>query len=147
MSNDMTRVLLTKRFSAQPQHLKTIRSEISNTLSAHGFNQDFQSDMVLAVDEACQNIIRHAYQFDDHGIIDLSLMLDHNELCIELIDFATTVDPDCCKPKECKDELTPGGLGTLIMNKVMDSVAYECPPPNGAGNKLVMRRKVEHSER
>ncbi|NVJ50775.1 MAG: ATP-binding protein [Gammaproteobacteria bacterium] len=138
----MTQVLLAKRFQAQPKHLKCIRDTISETLKQQGFEQNLLDDTVLAVDEACQNIIRHAYSFDQQGIIDLILLLNNNELSAELVDYAKAVDPRCCEPKGCSRPLTPGGLGTLIMNQVMDSVAYECPPPLGVGNKLIMRRRL-----
>ncbi len=133
--------LLKERFKAQPANLKHIRESLCTLLKNKGFNEDYSSDVVLAVDEACQNIIRHAYNFDEQGVIDLAVYLANNELSIELIDFATPVDPKCCNPKPQKD-LVPGGLGTLFMNKLMDSVAYECPPPEGVGNKLVMTKSI-----
>ncbi len=137
--------LLKERFKAQPENLKNIRDSLCTLLKNKGFNKDYSSDVVLAVDEACQNIIRHAYQFDEEGVIDLAVYLANNELSIELIDFASPVDPKCCDPKPRKN-LSPGGLGTIFMNQLMDSVAYECPPPKGVGNKLVMTKSINSKD-
>ncbi|WP_144394959.1 ATP-binding protein [Pleionea sediminis] len=131
--------IIEQRFNAQPKNLKAIRDTLYNSMKTKGFSEECTSDVVLAVDEACQNIIRHAYQFDDSGIIDLGVYLSNNTISVELIDFADPVDPACCVPKAQK-ELKPGGLGTMFMNKLMDSVEYECPPPKGTGNKLVMKK-------
>jgi sigma-B regulation protein RsbU (phosphoserine phosphatase) len=138
---NLTAALLNERFKAHPANLKRIREMLCTLLKNKGFSDNFSSDVVLAVDEACQNIIRHAYQFDEQGIIDLTVRLANNELTIELIDYASPVDPECCHPKP-RRVLKPGGLGTLFMNKLMDSVAYECPPPQGVGNKLVMTKSI-----
>jgi sigma-B regulation protein RsbU (phosphoserine phosphatase) len=133
--------IFSERFQAQPANLKKVRDSLCNALKNKGLSDEYTAEVVLAVDEACQNIIRHAYRFDEQGIIDLAVRLANNELVIELIDYAAPVDPRCCQPKPRK-ELKPGGLGTLFMNQLMDSVGYECPPPNGVGNKLVMTKLI-----
>ncbi len=137
--------ILHKQFEAQPRNLKQVREELCNLLKKKGFSESSCNDIVLAVDEACQNIIRHAYGFDEHGLIDLGVYLANNVISIELVDFAPTVAPDCCEPKPC-DELKPGGLGTLFMSKLMDTVEFECPPPAGVGNKLVMKRHFHQTD-
>lgn len=136
--------IIHQRFLAQPKNLKSIRDKLYSSMKDKGFEDDFVSEVVLAVDEACQNIIRHAYRFDEHGEIDLGVYLANNVISVELLDFAEPVDPDCCCPKP-QSKLKPGGLGTLFMNKLMDSVAYECPPPEGVGNKLVMTKGNQSS--
>jgi sigma-B regulation protein RsbU (phosphoserine phosphatase) len=112
-------------------------------VAAHtlGFTGDQTGDVVLAVDEACQNIIRHAYGGDESGEIEVSVRREHGELVIDLRDFADPVDPDCVNRQRDLDEVRPGGLGTHFMRSVMDEVAFvECSETRG--NLLRMRKRL-----
>nr|WP_256489240.1 ATP-binding protein [Pleionea sp. CnH1-48] len=130
--------LLTLQFEAYPHNLKEVRGLVCQHLKAADFGREVADEVVLAVDEACQNIIRHAYQSEQGGLIDLALYLTNNTLSVELVDYAQPCNPDCCVPKP-REPLQPGGLGLHFMNELMDSVSYE-KPPAGAGNRLVMTK-------
>ena len=97
-------------------------------------------DVVLAIDEACQNVIRHAYCDDDVGDIEISIRLEDGALIVDLRDFADPVDPDCVKGERDLEEVRPGGLGTHFMRSVMDDVEFiECTE---SGNWLRMRKHL-----
>ncbi|NVJ58784.1 MAG: ATP-binding protein [Gammaproteobacteria bacterium] len=127
-------------FTAKASELKVIRAAVKEFLQSASIAEDEISDIILATDEACQNIIRHAYKESDDGTIDINVQVSNNEIVVILFDYAEPVDPNCCEPKQC-NTLSPGGLGNLFINKVMDSTGYQCPPL-GVGNKLVMKKMI-----
>ena len=128
-----------QRFPARPEHLADIRAAVTVRLRGYGCCPDTLHDVVLAVDEACQNIIRHAYAGCD-GEIVLQLGRRAEHLVVRLIDFAPPVDTARIGPRPL-DELRPGGLGTHLMREVMDAVTF-LDPPAGAGNLLEMTKRI-----
>ncbi|MBC7950908.1 MAG: SpoIIE family protein phosphatase [Rhodospirillaceae bacterium] len=126
-------------FPARPGRLCDIRRAVTDTANRLGCPQPVVHDIVLAVDEACQNIIRHAYQGGD-GDIKVQVSRDDHRLVVRLIDFAPPVDVTKICPRPL-DELRPGGLGTHFMREIMDEVAF-LPPPDGAGNMLQMIKRI-----
>ena len=98
-------------------------------------------DIVLATDEACQNIIRHAYggETDDH--IDLEIFFQNRRLSIYLQDTAEPVDLHAINPRNL-DDLKPGGLGTNFINRIMDEVVYS-HRKNATGNQVYMAKKLD----
>ncbi len=139
MTNFQENVYSTQ-IEAKAKYLKTLRARVCNTLSAIGCDKETASDVIIAVDEACQNVIRHAYGECKTGVIDLSIYKDKETLIIELVDYADPIDKQGCQPK-CREELRPGGLGLHFMHQLMDSVSFE-DPPTGAGNCLIMKKRL-----
>ncbi|WP_457551929.1 ATP-binding protein [Desulfobacula sp.] len=78
---------------------------------------------MLAVDEACSNIIKHSYKKDYDRKIDLSVKLETNLLTISIIDHGISFDKNSIKERNI-DKIKPGGLGLYIINQVMDKVEY-----------------------
>jgi anti-sigma regulatory factor (Ser/Thr protein kinase) len=129
-----------RRYPARPERLADIRAAVAEAARALGVDALLAQDVVLAVDEACQNIIRHAYQGGDGDIV-LQLGREAGRLIVRLIDFAPPVDVTKVCPRPL-DDLRPGGLGTHFMRTLMDDVAF-LPPPAGAGNLLQMTKRVD----
>jgi sigma-B regulation protein RsbU (phosphoserine phosphatase) len=128
---------LDRRFAARAELLCDIRRAVAETAGRLGCSEPVVHDVVLAVDEACQNIIRHAYGGRD-GDIQVQVAREQADLVVRLIDFAPPVDCSRIAPRAL-DDVRPGGLGTHFMRTVMDRVAV-VPPPAGAGNMLQMNR-------
>lgn len=104
----------------------------------YGFEPDTVGRIVLAVDEACANVIRHAYGENDEGEIILRILDDADTLVFRLIDYSSPVDPRNIKGRDL-DDIRPGGLGVHLIKEIMDQVRFMDPPP-GAGNQLEMRK-------
>ena len=133
--------LLDFRVSARPEELKRIRTAVREQAEACGCNPQCAGDIVLAVDEACQNIIRHAYGDGPAGEIQVSIEHRGGDLIVELRDFAPSIDPDRVQPRDL-DDVRPGGLGTHFIRTVMDDVEF-IPPPSGRGNLLRMIKRIQ----
>ena len=133
--------VLELRVPARAAELKRIREAVREVVGSCGCSAQSTADIVLALDEACQNIIRHAYNGDPDGVIELLIERRGNELIFSLTDFAPAIDPDQVKPRDL-DDIRPGGLGTHFIRRVMDETDF-VPPPSGRGNLLRMVRRID----
>jgi sigma-B regulation protein RsbU (phosphoserine phosphatase) len=140
-AGDARNLILELRTPARAGELKRIRDAVRKTVKAAGCGKECTGDIVMAVDEACQNIIRHAYGKDRNGEIVLEIERQAENLVFSLVDFAPRIDPARVKPRNL-DDVRPGGLGTHLIRKVMDSADFIEPPP-GCGNLLRMIKRIE----
>jgi serine/threonine-protein kinase RsbW len=79
----------------------------------------------LAIDEACANSIIHHHACDAKSSIRVSINRDGDTLVIELIDKGSPFPIDEYQPKELDEIIrnrTKGGLGILLINKIMDKI-------------------------
>jgi sigma-B regulation protein RsbU (phosphoserine phosphatase) len=129
-----------ERFSASPRALREIRAAVQSFTGDCGAATACANDIVLAVDEACQNIIRHAYS-GELGEIILRMECSDGKLVISLIDFAPEVDKTKVRGRDL-DDVKPGGLGTHFIHEVMDRVEFVEAPPD-CGNMLRMVKRIE----
>lgn len=139
-SADVGERLLDLRFPAKAERLKLVRGAVSETARLNGCSEGVARDIVIAVDEACQNVIRHAYQGASHGDIILEVYRRGGDLIFLLKDFAPTIDTAKVKPRAL-DEIRPGGLGTHLIRAIMDEATFLPPPPQG-GNVLKMVKRI-----
>ena len=93
-----------------------MRSALYPVLIDAGFSKKDTRKIILAVDEACSNIIKHAYEGDTTKPITLNVSVG-DELRIELRDVGKKVDVSLIAPRDLAD-IRPGGLGTHFMNAV-----------------------------
>jgi anti-sigma regulatory factor (Ser/Thr protein kinase) len=133
-------VVLSVRVPARVGSLRLVRRLVSAAASACGCDSQCVRDTVLAVDEACQNVIRHAYGEDASGDMLIEMRRDARRLQIDLVDFAPPVDTSRIHPRPL-EELRPGGLGTHFINECMDACEFRTPP-RGAGNRLWMAKTI-----
>lgn len=95
--------------------------------------------MVLGVDEACTNIIRHAYHLRDDQPIALSLEANSRCVCLRLRDYGCQCSPDAMKGR-AHDLIKPGGLGLHLIRNAFDNVDYIL---KRRGTELVLTKKLE----
>ena len=133
--------LLELKVKAKPQWLKHIRTCIHEACHELEIDQALCADIILAVDEACQNIIRHAYGEVCNGVIELTLSHQTGKLIITLRDYAPSIDLRLIKPRHLAD-IRPGGLGTHLIQEIMDDVKY-LHPLQGDGNLLRLEKYFE----
>ena len=100
--------------------MRLIRNSVGEAARFVGFAEKDVHDIVLAIDEACQNIIRHAYK-GGAGDISIEIRQRGEDMIIMLRDFADRIDVSKVNPRDL-DEIRPGGLGTHLIREVMDEV-------------------------
>ena len=128
-------------FIARVERLKDVRTIVKSTALKLGFSEETALDIVLAVDEAVTNIIRHAYGEGAEGGVVLRVLQNPEGLVIELHDSAPAVDPSRVKPRDL-DDIRPGRLGTHLIREIMDRAELR-PAANGQGNLLKLFKKLE----
>jgi len=123
------------RFQSDTCHLADIRAQARGFLSAAGFDECTSELMVLALDEACTNVIRYAY---GHACRPVTLEMTALRTKIRFIlrDYGRTCDPSRIKSRALED-IRPGGLGVHIIQHAFDSVSYL---PQRRGTRLVLEK-------
>jgi len=132
--------LLSQRFEAVPGSLALIRTAVQAAAETRGCGPKCVADIVMAVNEACMNIIQHAYKGDASGVIELEMHSTATELEVVLKDFAPPVDVDGIGPRRLED-VRPGGLGTFFIRQSMDDCTYG-NLHDRCGNYLRMKKKI-----
>ena len=109
---------------SNPSELKDTRSKIEEFCKSNLPNIELAS-ITLAIDEALQNIIRYAYDFDKTKKILINLnKISDNNLRVELRDFGKRVSTSEIKPRELND-IRPGGLGIHFIKNIAKKISYE----------------------
>jgi len=127
---------------SQSANLKKIREFVRNFLSTDALTLPLErrGEFVLAIDEACQNIIRHAYLDLPEGKIQICLQHHTPLLKVHIFDQGHPADVAKIKPRAL-DDIKIGGLGTHFMNTIMDTVEF-IKGEKPWVNHLVMTKKI-----
>ena len=131
--------LIEFQIPAQIDRIKLIRPGIEAAGRMCGLTEAVARDVVLALDEACQNVILHGYKGRDDGTITITLSCLGDGLLMELRDTAPRIDPARIKHRALND-VKPGKLGTYFMKTIMDRVEY-LPAPGGGNLLRMFKRK------
>lgn len=125
---------------ANADRLKLVRTCVAEAAALGGARQDAIADLVHAADEACQNIIRHAYKGRTDGWIDLRMHRDRDLIRIELLDGAPPVSSEVL---EAPQHFQPaqGGMGNVVIRACVEDVSLE-PRADGQGNCLTLRKRI-----
>ena len=132
--------MLELRFNSDPKKLRMVRERVQEIAEEFGCSKKLISDLVIAINEACMNIMQHAYKGQKSGEILLEIQKDNGDLKVVLTDFAEPIDPGGIQPRDL-DDVKPGGLGTYFIQEIMDDCVYG-HLDNRAGNYLKMRKKI-----
>jgi serine/threonine-protein kinase RsbW len=124
---------------SHPRYLYVIRSALYPVVVDAGFSKKEARKIVLAVDEACSNIIKYAYEGDHSKLIALNVIVEKTKLVIELKDSGKKPDVSRIIPRKL-DDIRPGGLGTHFMAAVFDSVEYDTS--SHAGTTLTLEKSI-----
>ena len=115
-----------KDFLVRSSSLKDVRTFCREVFEKLQIDQNLKDELVLAIAEAAQNIVKHAYKndpkTDDKMVVQISCK--DNKLQIGFYDMGTPVDPNKVKHREI-DNVKPGGLGTFFIQEIMDAVEFK----------------------
>ena len=125
---------------AVAENLKKIRAFVRAFIDKCEGLESHKDELVLATDEACQNVVRHAYR-DKKGNMAIKLGFQDKEFTISIEDDGTPAIPEKIKPRNIED-VKPGGLGTFFINQIMDSVSFQLASPHWV-NCLTMKKKIK----
>lgn len=129
------------RIPSQTDNLELIRYFVGRVAEKVGFDDEDVGKIELACDEACTNVIKHAYNIDRKSdkSLDIAIKLDYQKLTLVVTDHGKGFNPDSIKLPDMKEylaELKVGGLGIYLMKTLMDEVDYDIKP--GVRNQVRM---------
>jgi len=119
------------RIPSQTEKLVLAREFVANAARVFGFAEDDVNNIALAVDEACTNIIKHAYHYATDKEIDIIISMKRPEFEIVIQDAGNHFDPTRVPVPDMKEYISHykrGGLGMYLMKKLMDKVEYTKQP-------------------
>lgn len=118
----------TLHIESRTERLIAVREFVSAAARECGFPDDEVSKIALAVDEACTNVIKHAYRNDPTKKITVTVKSRAGGLEIAIADTGATFDPARVQTPDMKEYLSHyrhGGLGMYLMKSLMDKVEYK----------------------
>jgi serine/threonine-protein kinase RsbW len=134
--------------NSRTENLAEIREFINSAAAESGFSKEVIDNIILAVDEACTNIIKHAYKYFPDGKIILSLKTDKKTFTIDIIDYGKSFEPGLVPNPDLQkyfNEKRVGGLGMYLMKTLMDEVKYTSVP--GKFNQVSLTKNINSNGR
>lgn len=135
----------TLQIESRTERLIVVRDFVSAAAREFGFSDEEISKIALAVDEACTNVIKHAYKFDPGKKLTISVKGGNGAFEISIQDTGRRFDPAILQPPDMKEYLTHfrrGGLGVYLMKTLMDKVEYSFAP--GKQNEVRLIKYLPH---
>ncbi len=128
---------------SRTERLIAVREFVSSAARDFGFGDEDVSKIALAVDEACTNIIKHAYKFDPGKSITITVRGRNGRFEVVIQDYGKEFDPAKIPTPDMKEYLSHfrrGGLGVYLMKSLMDRVEYEIVP--GKRNEVRLTKNL-----
>lgn len=125
---------------SDPKYLGLIRKVLRELLDSHDVPDDTARRLILCVDEACANVIKHSYEGSCDEPIEATFTIEGDDFKVQIRDYGKQCDTSQIKPRSLED-VKPGGLGTHFMNEIMDEVSY-CTN-RAKGTMLTMIKKLK----
>src|SRR4051812_39013790 len=126
-------------FSSHTGNLAPMRKFVRNFLETYPIPERERMLMVLGIDEACTNVIRHAYHLRDDQLISLSLEGSARWVRMRLREYGKQTEAHAMRGRS-HDLIRPGGLGLHLIKTAFEKVDYIL---KARGTELVMTKKLE----
>jgi serine/threonine-protein kinase RsbW len=133
---------------ARPEYLDVIRLTLYGLASKAGFSFEEIEDMKVAVAEACNNAILHAYKGRDPGNVHLRFKLAEQEITIHVKDEGNSFNYEHVAHKAASlhnqplSEARVGGLGIFMMQALMDHVQVH----TDGGTEVILTKRLSRKE-
>ncbi len=125
----------TKKFllvtPSESDFLDIIRDFVGKIARSAGFSDDYVSKIQLSVDEACTNVIRHAYLGMKQKDIEIRVELNAKKLVVSVVDRGRGFKPESKHVDDMEaylSEYRKGGLGLHLIKLLMDEVQFSIHP-------------------
>ncbi len=130
---------------ADSRYLRAIRSFFLPVLE-EALGDSGAQMVVLALDEACANIIKHSgTACRANRRVHVQTTVGPDNIRFRLPDFCDEADVPNIKPRDL-NQPRPGGLGTHFINRIMDRIVFEADPEAPGRVALVMEKGIPAAE-
>ncbi len=131
-------LVLQLELPADARLLPRTRRAVNGYLEEVGADSEERADVVLALDEACANVIRHAFPNGTQGVIRLRAEISGDAVTVQVEDDGVGFDALEASRHEPRPEDT-SGRGLSMIRQLMTTVHLESPTETG-GTRLRMRK-------
>lgn len=114
-------------FAAEVENVTSVVEYVAAQAGEAGLHPRRVMHLQLAVEEAVMNVFSYAYQIPP-GELTVRLRNDQRRFEVELVDEGIPFDPLTLVEPDVKAEIEErsiGGLGILLIRRVMDEVHYQ----------------------
>jgi serine/threonine-protein kinase RsbW len=122
---------------SNPKYLSVVRAVTAKMVELSGMSHTVIEDVKLAVDEACSNVIKHAYGGDPGQTIIVRFRMTEKGFEVLIEDRGLKAQPELVKGRSL-DDVRPGGLGIHLIKRAFDIVAFD--EKRRKGNRLRLVR-------
>ena len=131
-----------KDFVVDSCNLKEVRIFSRNVFEKINLPQEQKDELVLAIAEAAQNIVKHAYKGVEEttDTMQIKISLKDEDLEIGFFDKGKPVVPENIQHRKL-DDIKPGGLGTFFIKQIMDVAVFK-KDQKGWVNHLILTKKI-----
>jgi|TARA_B100001540_G_C15642361_1_gene567169 serine/threonine-protein kinase RsbW len=131
-----------KDFLVSTASLKEVRTFSREVFEKINLPQDQKDELVLAIAEAAQNIVKHAYKdiAETSDRMEIKISLKNSDLEIGFFDKGKAVIPENIQHRKL-DDIKPGGLGTFFIKQIMDAAVFKKDQKEWV-NHLVLTKKI-----
>ena len=131
-----------KDFQVNSSSLKEVRTFSRDVFEKINLPQDQKDELVLAIAEAAQNIVKHAYKGVEEttDTMQIKISLKDGDLEIGFFDKGKPVVPQNIQHRKL-DDIKPGGLGTFFIKQIMDNAVFK-KDQKGWVNHLILTKKI-----
>ena len=129
-----------KEFPVDSAQLKEVRNFARGLFDQVPEFEDNREELVLALAEAAQNIVKHAYNGQPSGdTMRVEIEYQDKVLKMELFDKGKPVIPENIKPRKLTD-IKAGGLGTFFIGQIMDEVVFKTTKEDWVNHLILTKR-------
>ena len=131
-----------KDFQVSSASLKEVRTFSRDVFEKINLPQDQKDELVLAIAEAAQNIVKHGYKGVESTAdsMEIKISLKAGNLEIGFFDKGKPVVPENIQHRKL-DDIKPGGLGTFFIKQIMDGAVFK-KDQKGWVNHLILTKKI-----
>lgn len=130
--------------AADTSELLPMREFLSHEIQMEGGFDQYQIQAILvAVDEAVTNLIKHGYKGDSSQNIRVVLQFTTESITITILDRAVPFYPELQVEPDLKQYMADrkrGGLGLMLIARTMDSIVYTAASHINQENALVLTK-------
>jgi serine/threonine-protein kinase RsbW len=147
VAGEQVRILDRLKVKAVLENVPAVTRCVARAARSVGFDEHALYQIELAVDEACANVVDHAYPEGPPGDMEIVCCFGEGALSILVRDWGQGFDPGAVESPDIEAPLADrslGGLGLFLVRQVMDHVEFcFC---SGQGNELTMVKRLEAGE-
>ena len=136
----MANTVHTITIPSSTRYLEDVRRFVERHALAADFADDIVTALQIAVDEACANVIEHAYRGDDANSIEVDIIIKPDRLTVRIRDEGAAFDSTYYEEPnifEFAHRRKSGGFGVKMIHKLMDHVEYRT---RGRSNECCMTK-------